>query len=220
MDQYIWIVFGVLGGVVGLFLPQIAEKMALQKMRKKDLELESKPFYRSAQLKVYSLIWSGIGWAACAYIYELSLVLLCSLLIWSIGIVVVIVDVRIHIISNEAVLLLAALGVVIQLKLFGVKALLMSILLTIIVMIVLISVGNMVGLWKVGAGDVKLIGSMVLILGRSYIVYGIIIMAASMGVFSLGGMMMKKLNRYSMIPFAPFIVSGIMAGILAMLFLI
>ena len=83
----------------------------------------------------------------------------------------------------------------------------------IVIMFACILLGKIMGLWKVGAGDVKLFGVIGLMYGFPNVVYPVLVMAGAIIVFVLLGLKLYKITLKTMFAMAPFIVAGMLIGI-------
>ena len=86
------------------------------------------------------------------------------------------------------------------------------------IIIVFTVLGLIIGLNKIGAGDVKLAGLMGLALGYPHILYALLIMSIALIGYSLVGMAIGKLTHVSMFAFAPFLMLGLVSGLILVLF--
>lgn len=211
------VAMGAAGLAAGFFIPLLAQKTAEYKYEAKGRELVPAPRFNGPLLKAGCSVLNAAGWAAagCYAANWVSPALVA--LLWTLAVVVAIVDIRIHIIPNEAVLAMAVLGAGLQLALFGAAGLLRALAAMAAVMAAFIVLAAFLGFHAVGAGDVKLAGAMGLALGYPYILHALLGMAALLVVYCAGGIAMKKLTLKSMLPFAPFMMAGMLAAMTAIL---
>jgi Flp pilus assembly protein protease CpaA len=73
------------------------------------------------------------------------------------------------------------------------------------------------GLEKAGGGDVKLALFLGLVLGWPHIFLALVLAFSSALLFSIGGLMLGRLSRHSLIAFGPFLsFGGLVAGIVSL----
>ena len=215
MNIYIIIVLGLIGIIIGYMIPAISSQLINYKNRKRNREplISNNPvLYR-----ILLVLLNGFLWAYTGSRTENTLIALLICLLFTITIIITIVDIRIRIIPNELVLLMFCLGLVFQILYFGWKALPSALACMLIVGFIFIIVGNFVGLQQIGAGDVKLAAVMGLTLGYPAIAIALVAMSAILIIYCLGGLIIKKLHRYSTFPFAPFLMFGNICGLLAII---
>lgn len=158
----------------------------------------------------------GGGFSALAYLTARPAALLLGGGIWFVGAVLILVDLRIRILPNEGVLLLAAAGGALQGYLRGPGGLLAAVFAMALVMSGFLALGGVMGLWKIGAGDVKLAGVMGLTLGYPQVMHGLAVMALSFFLFCGVGLLLKKITLKSMVAFGPFLICGLLGGLLSL----
>lgn len=212
----IWIVFAVLGAAAGALLPQAAERMAAWKMEKKGKTLESAPAYTAQLTRALCIAANALGWGLCAYFGSIAAALL-SAALWSCGVVLILLDLRLRIIPNELLLAMLVLGLPLQVLQQGFGGLPRAVFSMLVIMMVYMSLGNFMGLYKIGAGDVKLSAVMALVLGYPYIMWAMLAMALSMLLFCGVGIALRKMTLKSMLPFGPFLVPGFWVGLVLLL---
>ena len=110
------------------------------------------------------------------------------------------------------------LGLAFQAVQFGLSALFPALLCMVAMMILFSAVAGFIGFDKVGAGDVKLAGTMGLALGYPAIISGLIIMSVVFVLFTLAGLVTKKLTLKTMVPFAPFMMTGMVFALLYIIY--
>ena len=154
---------------------------------------------------------AGLG--ACAYFDASWLLLLLAAIIWILGMVVLLVDMRIRIIANETVLALFVLGIILRIATAGIFGLPNSLITMLITMIVWIILASIMGFGKVGAGDVKLCGVIGFMYGYPNIQGPILVMAIGLLVFCGGGIALRKMTLKSMFAMGPFLVAGMLCGL-------
>lgn len=202
------------GLILGGLAPTAAEHVCRLKYAQKKQELPSDRRYTSLPVLLLCILCTGGGFGVMAYFADRIFALLLGGLIWFVGTVLILVDLRIRILPNEAVLLLAGAGGILQWYLHGLSGLLIAMILMLIIMLGFIALGGIMGLWKIGAGDVKLAGVMGLTLGHPQFISGLLIMALSLLLFCVAGLLLKKITLKSMVAFGPFLVCGLLGGLL------
>ena len=218
MNSLIPIFVGALGAAAGFFLPELSEAICRYKFRRKDKTLSPDRRFFSLTVRLLCALLNAAGWVLCALrAQSLSSALLIGL-IWYLSLLLGLIDVRVRLIPNALLLVILAAGGTLRVLLSGWTGLVSSLFYMLVLMVVFLSVAKFVGgLWCVGAGDVKLAGVLGLVLGYPAVVLGVIFMAVSMGSFCAVGLLTKKLAKTSMIPMAPFLSLGLMAGLAAVL---
>ncbi len=201
-------IFCVAGAALGFCLLPIAKKIALYKCSKKNMAVPSDLNCAAPLLKLALCILNGAVWLVSFFLIENIVAAALSSILFSLAVLIAIIDLRIRIVPNELLLIMILVGIPFQMINFGVSAALISVLCMAAMIIFFISVAFLVGFDKVGAGDVKLAGAMGLALGYPNIITALVIMSAVFLVYSAGGLIIKKLTMKSMLPFAPFMMCG------------
>ncbi len=218
MNMGLAVVMGALGLVAGFFAPLLARKTIIYKYAKKNKEFVEDKRFTGSLLKVGSALFNAAGWAVIGFFAKNPFSAVLLSLLWTMAIIIAVIDVRVHMIPNETVLAVAALGIFFQLSYFGVTGLLYSAISIIAVMVAFTVLAGIMGFGvSVGAGDVKLAGAMGLVLGYPYILHGLLAMSALMIVYCIIGLLTKRLTLKSMFPFAPFMMAGMTVAIIAIL---
>lgn len=211
------VIMGLFGLSAGYFVPLFAHKAVAYKYAGKQQDVVQHVDTSRLLLKAVNAVFYSVGWAMIAFYCKsvLSAVLLC--LLWAMAALITVIDLKVHKIPNEAVLIVAVLGIIFQLSCFGILGLFYAFLSMIAVMVLCITLVEMMGFQSFGAGDVKLAGAMGLSLGYPHILQGLISMSILLILFCLIGMLFKKLTLKSMLPFAPFMMAGMSAAIIGIL---
>ena len=212
----LWIVFALAGAAVGALLPKAADSLAAWKMRKKDKPLASAPLYTSLAACILCALVNGAGWGLC-WKFGTPVTAALAMLLWACGTVLILLDIRLRIIPNELLLAMLLLGLPLQFLAQGFDGLFRAAGAMIAVMIVCISLGNFMGLYKIGAGDVKLAAVMALTLGMPALVWAMAAMAGSMFLFCGVGIALRKMTLKSMLPFGPFLIVAFWVGLAVLL---
>ncbi|MEA4815934.1 MAG: prepilin peptidase [Lachnospiraceae bacterium] len=212
------ITLGVLGLVLGFFMPVAAQKVCVYKFFKKGKEFLPLAWHLVWWIRLLSAFVSACGFVFCAVFVPGIFLRFLFCLIWIVIMLVIFVDIYIRIIPNEAVLLLLALGSVYQITIYGFYGLGNALITMLVVAAVFLIIAKILGFAQIGAGDVKLASVMALTLGYPRVLDAFLIMALSMGAFCFGGIALNKLTKYSLFPYAPFIGFGLLGGMGFMFF--
>lgn len=208
MDIVLIVLLGIAGAAFGFVLPNIAQRIAIYKYHKKEMELPDNPHYTATYTKLILCAMNGAVWALSGILSEHFTVAVLISFLFSIAVLITIIDLRIRIVPNELLLVMVVAGLTFQGVQFGLIAVLISVLCMLAMMFFFSVVAGMVGFDKVGAGDVKLAGAMGLALGYPNIVTAMIIMCAVFLLFSAVGLILRKITLKTMLPFAPFMMIG------------
>ena len=206
---------GIAGIAAGWFIPLAALKTAEYKVGKRGGTLPADMRFTSPIIKLLCLFINGLLWTAVGlFTKNLLHAFLLAVILFDAA-VITIVDIRIHLVPNEAVLAMMLVGFILQIGLNGISSMITAVISALVVMVVFIVLGSVLGFNTVGAGDVKLAGAMGLALGWPLIMYGMVGMSAILLVWCLGGLITKKLQLSSMLAFAPFMMAGTAFAIIA-----
>lgn len=207
-----------LGAAAGFFLPGWAEKICWNKMTEKGKSLPENSRYTAPWVKLLCLVLNAAGWGGCWHLAAGPVTAAAAMAMWSVSIVLFLIDFRVRLLPNMLLGPLFLLGVLLQGVTNGPMGLLRGLICMAAVMAVFLALGSVMGLSSaVGAGDVKLAGVMGMALGYPAVLPGIAIMTAILLIFCLAGLALKKITLKSMIPFGPFLLPGLMGGILWLL---
>jgi prepilin signal peptidase PulO-like enzyme (type II secretory pathway) len=210
------ILYGIAGLFLGYMIPPISRRIVRYKCERRNRAVkESRLDERWFQLII--CIVNGILWTVTALRLAPVPSLLCSLL-FTLAIIFTVIDIRIHTIPNELLAVTLAVGILFQLFRFGSKSLLTASLCMLILAVLYLLLGFILGLDKIGAGDVKLAGVMGMVLGYPAIVTAILFMSISIILYCMIGIWIKKLTLISMFPFAPFMMFGMSVALCGILF--
>lgn len=214
MNLYLKLTLIVLGAVLGFFLSSIAERIAEYKCSQKEMALTKDRRFTAITLKLSLLVFTAAGWFAAAELTENIIIAVLLALLFSSSILIAIIDIRIRLIPNELVLLMLVLGAGLRVSTASYLSLLTSIVCMAALMVMFTAVAGFVGFDKIGAGDVKLAGAMGFALGYPGVVASLVVMSAGFFAFSLIGLLIKRLSMKTMLPFAPFMMSGMAFALL------
>ena len=208
-------IFGAAGILAGWFIPIAAQKLTEYKYQKKDKTLADDPRYTSIWAKLLCLILNGAFWAAAGAFSTGTLQAVLLSVILSDALVITLIDIRTHMIANESVLILVVAGLLLRVCVSGLISLIPAIISMLAVMVVFTTLGSFLGSGTIGAGDVKLVGAIGIILSWPYIIYGLVAMSALMLIWCSVGLIAKKMTLKSMLAFGPFIMGGTAFAIIA-----
>lgn len=207
------------GGIGGYLVPMLSQKLIEYKGKQKNKEMPDQPMYLSLLCKVICAVVSAAGLGVCGYLQQNWILLVLTALIWILGMLMFLVDFRIRIIANETVLALLILAVAFRITIAGIKGIPNSLLSMVIIIAVWMLLGKIMGLWKVGAGDVKLCGVIGFLFGFPDLTIPIMIMAVSLLIYCGIGLVTKRLSLVSTFAMGPFLTSGMLLGMPYMYYL-
>ena len=203
------LIWGAAGLAAGWFIPQLAQKI----MHLKEYPDDGRPI--RLWHKIVCLLVSGGCLAILGGLSQQLLQIILLAFIVIAALTVTVIDLRVRRIPNESVALIAVVGLTLHITVYGLSSLIPALLSMAAVMILFIVLGVALGLETIGAGDVKLAGAIGLVLGWPYVIYGMLAMSALLLVFSIGGMLTKKITLKSMVAFAPFLMGGTLVAVIA-----
>lgn len=214
MNLVIFYLYGVAGLILGYYIPYFSHEI----MKYKRKYTESKhEFLNYKSLKIMLSIFNGVIWYMSALRMDKPFIALLVGIMVTTGLVIAYIDIYIRIIPNEVVLFMIIVGILFQVLQFGPKALISAIISMVVMMFVFTSVAGFVGFGKVGAGDIKLAGAMGLSLSFPLIITAVMAMAVILLVFIGVGLLLKKIYLSTMLPFAPFMISGYIYSLIILL---
>ncbi len=217
MITKISVLYGFMGIIVGYLIPSLSFKIMEYKKGKNNVESRQELLY-SRFSKLILSIFCGVVWTLLAIrVSNLFVGFLIGILI-ILGLIIIFIDIQIRIIPNELVMTLTIVGILFQTLNYGMRSFIIAILCMIVMMVVFTSVAGFVGFGKVGAGDVKLSGAMGLVLGYPLVITAVEIMAIILLAFIVIGFIMKKIFLSTMLPLAPFMISGFIFALISILF--
>jgi leader peptidase (prepilin peptidase)/N-methyltransferase len=218
LENYvIAIVLLIIGAALGFLLPGISEKIARYKMTKKNKFLEPDRRFPAPALKIFLCIVNALAWFIAGFWMTGLLSSALISLLFSLCLIVAVIDMRVRIIPNELVLIMVILGGVFQASHYGLEPFIFSLVCMVVMMSVFTAVAGIMGFGKVGAGDVKLAGVMGISLGYPNIIIALIIMSAILLIYIAIGLLLKKLTLQSFFPLAPFMMSGMALAFIYMI---
>lgn len=202
------LIMAMIGLAAGWFVPITAEKLIAHKFLKKKKEVPNGKKYLSVCAKLICMLISGILLAVTGLLTNIGLNAVLFSVIMIDAVLISVIDIRVRMIPNEAVFLLAAVGLVLLITTGNVEGIFQAAISMFFVMFVFIALGSAMGSESIGAGDVKLAGAMALVLGFPQIMYGLIGMSGMLVIWIGTGLLLKKLTLKSSLAFGPFMMSG------------
>jgi prepilin signal peptidase PulO-like enzyme (type II secretory pathway) len=204
----------LLYGAAGALLPKLIRPVILRKLEKRGKEMTASVQDKAAFKIGLILLAAALGGVTGYFAGPLTAAFIGILTAFSLAFAMI--DMRIHVIPNEMILMIMPLGLLFQLYEFGWLGALKALGCMAALIVIFMVLGMIFGLEKMGAGDVKLMGAMGLVLGFPLSVYGIFIMSVTLVGFSLVGMAMGRMTHVSMIPLAPFMMLGQISSLILM----
>lgn len=217
MNYLIALIFGALGCGIGFFIPRVSNqiievKLSQRKRQKEDNFLDQRKWIILMTI-ANGILWGLTGYFAPSILTGMFIAVLCTM-----AIMFTVIDMIIHIIPNEMLLIGLVLGIIFQITTFGLNHFWIALACMATIVILFTIVGLIMGLNKIGAGDVKLAGLMGLILGYPLILYAVLMMCAALILYTIVGLSTGKMTHVSMFAFAPFLMLGLITGLALVLF--
>ena len=206
------VVLAISGLVIGWFIPNMYRGVIEYKcaQRSRDTPSFNSSIWHNVLFGIGNMLMYAFAMVLTGdYVLSMSASILISL-----AVIITAVDIKIRLIPNELVLVLLLMGVVYRLNLAGVSGILASLAGALIMVLLFGLSGKIAGFNKVGAGDLKLSFAIGIVCASTNIVPALMVMAVTLAVVSVGGMLIGKLRRTDMIPFAGFMMAGMTAGII------
>lgn len=204
------------GAVVGLLLPAAADRLTKWKLKKKGRTPEPDARFTGLAACLLCALANAVGWGLCWYLGT-PLTAALSMALWSCGAVLILVDLRVRLIPNEMLLAMMVMGLILQGQTAGLDGVVPAIFSAVVIFCIYMGLGNFMGLYKIGAGDVKLSFVMAVALGYPCIMWAMLAMACSMLLFCGVGIALRKMTLKSMLPFGPFLIPGFWVGLILFL---
>lgn len=217
MDYWVTLIYGILGCGIGFFIPKVSNQIITfklsqrQKQREKNILDQRK--WIALMTIVNGLLWGTIGFFAPGMITGLLIGCLATM-----AIMFTIIDLIIHLIPNEMIAVGFVIGTIFQITTFGLNRFWIALVCMAGIIVLFTIVGLILGLDKIGAGDVKLAGLMGLILSYPHIIYAAMAMSIALILYIVGGITIGKLTHVSMFAFAPFLMIGLVTGLVVLMF--
>ena len=206
------VVLAISGFVIGWFIPNMYRGVIEYKcaQRSRDTPSFNSSIWHNVLFGIGNMIMYGFVMVLSGdYVLAMSASILISL-----AVIITAVDIKIRLIPNELVLVLILMGAVYRLNLEGVSGIIPSLAGALIMALLFGLSGKIAGFNKVGAGDLKLAFAIGIVCASTNIVPTLLVMAVMLAAVSVGGILIGKLRRTDMIPFAGFMMAGMTAGII------
>jgi leader peptidase (prepilin peptidase)/N-methyltransferase len=207
------VIYGILGIFTGCLMLVLIDKITKRKCLEKDI-IEKKNLFNKKYIKVILCFLNVVAWTMAGLTAENPIGALLLAIIFSLAVMIAVIDIRIHIIPNKLVLTLMVAGVLFQLIQFGGRSLLIAVACMLGITVIFLIVGAIIGLHKIGAGDVKLAGAMGLVLGYPHILTAVLAMSIVLLAYCFIGVYAYKLTMKSMFAYAPFMMLGLVVGLI------
>ena len=204
--------FGVAGLISGIAIPTVSDKIIQNKCIRNKKEIPDHNFWKWYTRGI-SIILNTIFWTLAGLFLENPVSAFLISVLCTLSILFAVIDLQIRLIPNEMVLFTMAVGGMFQLIQYGFKSFLIAIACMLGMILLFLLVGFIVGLGKVGAGDIKLAGAMGLSLGYPAIFNGALVMSVVIIAYCFIGVWFRKLTMVTMFPFAPFMMIGMVSSL-------
>ena len=212
MSQTAIVLLTTLGAVLGALVPRMVAAI-IQYKKKETGPVKENILGQGILPMVLCALGMGGAWLLLAQNLGSPLESLLLGLLVLMGLLVTLIDLQVHLIPNELVLLMLINGALLQVVQGGLISLGKGMLLFLAMMVLFLLPALFLGFGKIGAGDVKLAGVMGLALGYPLILTGLILMCGLLVVYIGLGMALNKLTRYSQFAFGPFMMFGMIGTI-------
>ena len=212
MNLFFAIVLGIFGFTVGITTPFVSDKIIQYKCIRNEKEIPAKIFWKWYNRSI-PIILNATFWTLAAMQLNNPISAVLISILFALSILFAVIDLRIHMIPNEMVLVTLVIGGLFQLVQYGFKPLLIAFACMIGMMLLFLVVGYIVGMGKVGAGDIKLAGAMGLVLGYPAVLNSAFVMSIVILAYCFFGIWFKKLTLVTMFPFAPFMMIGMLTAL-------
>lgn len=210
------VIFGVIGFLTCFLLEYLYIHVTKKKCRVHELDIDIGNLDMKYKTAIYIL--NIALWAASGLLADDIILGLLVALTFSLAILTSMVDLRIHIIPNEFVMAMLIIGVVQQIYHHNLRTLLYAFACMIGMIALFLIVAKVVGVSKVGAGDVKLAGAMGFVLGYPDIRIALMVMGIVILVSCFIGFAVYKITLKSALPMAPFLMTGMAVSLISSLF--
>lgn len=214
MGINLYIIFSI---ILGLSIPSISYKII--KYKSLNLNTESPKMFSKLIYIYIGLIMSFLGFIVGVLELKTSISILALVLI-GISLSITLIDIKLNIIPNEMVLTMFFLGIIYRFFLGGLSSIINSFI-GAFIMALFFGISMIIfGTSKLGAGDIKLATVSGFIASFEYLSTLLFMMALSIAIVCIIGLLIKKLKRTDMIPFAGFIIFGMDIALLQGLILL
>lgn len=211
------IFLGIFGLLTGYCFPQLAQRIITYKYSSGNGFAGELLWMPNLAFSIVTSIINAAGWTVVSCFSRSPFTTFLFSSLWTLAILIAVIDLKTHKIPNEMVLCVMILGSSFQLFSGGGKGLFYAALSMLAVMASFTLLAGAMGFRSVGAGDIKLAGAMGLTLSYPYILHGLIGMSLLMALYCITGIVLKKLTLKSMLPFAPFMMAGMAYAMIVIL---
>lgn len=213
----IWtgLISGIIGILLGLGIYPGTKRIMIYKLQSRQLEYLANKLDHMP-MRVLIIVLNGLCWGIAGLYGESIFQILMVGVLASFAIAFAFIDLKIHLIPNEMVLGMLAIGILYQTFHYGWKAMGIGLLGLIIAGAAFMILGLIIGLEKVGAGDVKLAAVMVAVLGYPFMLYALLGMSVLLIGYIAIGIAIGKMTHVTMFPFAPFMMAGQILALMMM----
>ncbi|WP_083851550.1 A24 family peptidase [Sedimentibacter sp. B4] len=217
MNIILKFICGVIGGFLGYNIPYFSVRIMEYKKGKININ-SGKVLIGPTLSKVCFALFNAAAWLLCINNVDNGIAAVLISIQITLGLIIAFIDMNIRIIPNELVLTVLILGIVFQTELNGIRGIIVSVISMIFIMIIFTAVAVIMGLGKVGAGDVKLAGAIGFALGYPLVVTAMATMSAILILFIILGLVFRKIKMSTMLPLAPFLVAGYITALISSTF--
>lgn len=213
----IWLglIAGIVGIIVGIGIYPGAKDIMIYKRQARQLEYPVSKLDRWPT-RILIIVLNSLCWGIAGLYGEGLFQILMIGLLSSCAIAFALIDLKIHLIPNEMVLAMLVLGIIYQAVQYGWKAMGIGLLGLVITGVAFLILGLIIGLEKIGAGDVKLVAVMAAVLGYPFLLYALLGMSVLLIGYIVIGISIGKLTHVTMFPFAPFMMAGQILALMMM----
>lgn len=213
----IWLglIAGIVGIISGFGIYPGTKAIMIHKRQARKLEYPMNSLDRWP-MRILIIIVNSLCWGVAGLYGEGVFQIFMVGLLSSCAIAFAFVDIKIHLIPNEMLLGMLAIGVLYQTGQYGWKAMGIGLLGLIIAGAAFMILGLIIGLEKIGAGDVKLVAVMAAVLGYPFMLYALLGMSVLLIGYIVIGISIGKMTHVTMFPFAPFMMAGQILALMMM----
>lgn len=216
MSIWFGLIAGIIGIIVGIGMYPGAKAIMIHKLKSRKLEYTSNKLDQWS-MRIIIIVLNSFSWGIAGLFGENVFQIIMISLLSSFAIAFAYIDLKIHLIPNEMLLGMLAIGVLYQTIHYGWKAMGIGLLGLIITGAAFMILGLIIGLEKIGAGDVKMAAVMAAVLGYPFILYALLGMSVLLIGYIIIGISIGKLTQVTMFPFAPFIMAGQIFALMMMI---
>ncbi len=215
MSIWLGLIAGIIGIIVGIGIYPAAKAIMIHKLKSRKLEYTASKLDHWS-MRIIIIVLNSLSWGIAGLFGEGIFQILMVALLSSFAIAFAFIDLKIHLIPNEMLLGMLVIGVLYQTIHYGWKAMGIGLVGLIITGAAFMILGLVIGLEKIGAGDVKMVAVMAAVLGYPFILYALLGMSVLLIGYIIIGISMGKLTHVTMFPFAPFMMAGQILALMMM----